>query len=70
MHRADDHHRPPPENRTLEDDWTVVTTSGRDAAHWEHAITVTRHGLWVLTAEDGGERMLSELGVPFGPLAD
>ncbi|WP_081684256.1 type I methionyl aminopeptidase [Granulicoccus phenolivorans] len=60
----------PPENRTLEDDWTVVTTSGRDAAHWEHAITVTRHGLWVLTAEDGGERMLSELGVPFGPLAD
>ena len=31
-------------------------------------MTVTGRGIWVLTAEDGGEAMLSELGVPFGPL--
>lgn len=59
-----------PDNITLADDWTVVTTSGKVAAHWEHAITVTKQGMWVLTAEDGGEKMLGELAIPFGPLAD
>lgn len=58
------------ENATLDDDWTVVTRDGSAAAHWEHAITATRGGVWVLTAEDGGEEMLGRLGVPFGPLAD
>ena len=58
------------ENTTLDDDWTVVTSDGSVAAHWEHAITVTKNGVWVLTAEDGGEAMLNHLGVPFGPLAD
>jgi methionyl aminopeptidase len=33
-------------------------------------MTVTRTGIWVLTAEDGGEEMLRSLGAPFGPLAD
>lgn len=55
---------------TLEDEWTVVTQDGSKAAHWEHTITVTQHGLWVLTAEDGGEAELAARGLPFGPLAD
>lgn len=59
-----------PTNRTLDDEWTVVTVDGSVSAHWEHTMTVTEHGIWVLTAEDGGEGMLAELGVPFGPLAD
>ena len=59
-----------PDNVTLEDEWTVVTLDRSVAAHWEHTITVTEHGVWVLTALDGGEEILNELGVPFGPLAD
>lgn len=59
-----------PDNHVLDDDWTVVTDDGRTAAHWEHTITVTEHGVWVLTAEDGGAEMLASLGVPCGPLAD
>lgn len=55
---------------TLDDEWTVVTKDGSDAAHWEHSITVTRQGLWVLTAPDGGEAELAARGLPFGPLAD
>lgn len=34
----------------LDDDWTVVTTDGRWAAHWEHTVAVTDEGPWVLTA--------------------
>lgn len=59
-----------PENDVLDDEWTVVTADGKWASHWEHTITVTQNGTWVLTAEDGGEQMLTELGVPFGPLSD
>jgi methionyl aminopeptidase len=59
-----------PENHVLADDWTVVTDDGQLAAHWEHTMTVTEGGIWVLTAEDGGEEMLAALGAPFGPLAD
>lgn len=55
---------------TLDDDWTVVTSDGSRAAHWEHTITVTRGGLWVLTAMDGGETELTARGLPFGPLSD
>ena len=55
---------------TLDDDWTVVTSDGSRAAHWEHTITVTRNGLWVLTAADGGQAELTARGLPFGPLAD
>jgi methionyl aminopeptidase len=40
--------------RTLEDGWTVVTTDGGRAAHWEHSVAVTPKGPWVLTALDGG----------------
>lgn len=39
---------------TLDDDWTVVTADGQQAAHWEHTVAVTPDGPWVLTAFDGG----------------
>jgi methionyl aminopeptidase len=50
----------------LEDEWTVATVDGSLAAHFEHTFTVTPEGTWVLTAVDGGEARLAELGVPFG----
>ncbi len=58
-----------PDNVVLDDDWTVVTRDKSPACHWEHTMTVTRNGIWVLTSEDGGEAMLSALGAPFGPVA-
>jgi methionyl aminopeptidase len=48
------------------DEWTVVTRDGSLAAHFEHTFTLTPNGAWVLTALDGGEARLTELGVPFG----
>lgn len=50
----------------LDDEWTIVTTDGSWAAHYEHTFTLTPTGAWVLTALDGGEQRLGELGVPFG----
>jgi len=50
----------------LDDDWTVVTSDGSWAAHFEHTFTLTPRGAWVLTALDGGESALAALGVPFG----
>lgn len=50
----------------LDDDWTVVTSDGSWAAHSEHTFVLTDTGAWVLTALDGGEARLTELGVPFG----
>lgn len=58
------------ETRVLPDDWTVSTEDGSLAAHFEHTFTLTRSGTWILTALDGGEARLGELGVPFGPLSD
>lgn len=55
-----------PDTRTLADDWTVVTTDGSWAAHYEHTFTLTDTGVWVLTAIDGGQSRLAELGVPYG----
>jgi methionyl aminopeptidase len=49
-----------------EDEWTVATRDGSLAAHFEHTFTLTPNGPWVLTALDGGEARLTELGVPFG----
>jgi len=54
------------ETEVLDDDWTVITTDGSWAAHFEHTFALTPNGLWVLTALDGGEEMLGTLGVPFG----
>jgi methionyl aminopeptidase len=56
-------------SKVLDDDWTVSTVDGSLAAHFEHTFTLTPNGAWILTALDGGEAKLSELGVPFGPLA-
>ena len=50
----------------LGDDWTVKTDDGSLAAHFEHSFTLTPQGAWILTALDGGEAKLAELGVPFG----
>lgn len=50
----------------LDDDWTIVTNDGSWAAHYEHSFTLTPEGAWILTALDGGEQRLAELGVPFG----
>ena len=47
-----------PATRTLDDDWTVVTLDGLQAAHWEHTVAVTPDGPWVLTALDGGAAQL------------
>ena len=50
----------------LDDDWTIVTADGSWSAHFEHTFTLTPNGAWILTALDGGEPKLAELGVPFG----
>jgi methionyl aminopeptidase len=39
------------DGRTLSDGWTVVTTDGSRAAHWEHTIAITADGPVVLTQE-------------------
>jgi len=46
-----------------EDDWTVATSDGKAAAHWEHSVAVHKDGIWVLTAEDGGKAGLAPLGI-------
>ena len=43
-----------PHTMVLDDDWTVVTTDGSWAAHFEHTVAITDDGPWVLTSEDGG----------------
>jgi methionyl aminopeptidase len=48
--------------RLLADDWTVVTTDGSLAAHFEHTVAITADGPWVLTAADGGESRASVAG--------
>lgn len=47
----------------LDDDWTVTTTDGSLASHWEHTVAITPEGPWVLTALDGGVARLRELGL-------
>lgn len=56
------------DNTVLEDDWTVVTLDRARAAHWEHSVAATSDGIVVLTALDGGQAMLAELGAPFASL--
>ncbi len=38
-----------PEVVTLADDWTVVTTDGNWASHWEHTVAITESGPQILT---------------------
>ncbi len=49
-----------------DDDWTISTSDGSWAAHFEHTFTVTPDGAWILTALDGGKAKLAELGVAYG----
>ena len=49
--------------RELEDGWTVVTTDGSHAAHWEHTVAILEDGISVLTAPDAGAERLAALGV-------
>ena len=35
--------------RTLSDNWTVVTTDGKNCAHFEHTIAITESGFEILT---------------------
>jgi len=51
-----------------EDGWTVATSDGSDAAHWEHSVAVHADGLWVLTAADGGAAGLAPFGVAPVPI--
>jgi len=39
--------------KTLKDDWTVVTSDGSLAAHFEHTIAITPEGPEILTVLDG-----------------
>ncbi|MBC7442337.1 MAG: type I methionyl aminopeptidase [Ramlibacter sp.] len=57
------------ETYTRDDDWTVATSDGLAAAHWEHSVAVHKDGIWVLTAEDGGAAALAPLGITPVPLA-
>ncbi|HEU4806866.1 MAG TPA: type I methionyl aminopeptidase [Homoserinimonas sp.] len=54
---------------TREDDWTVATSDGTAASHWEHSVAVHADGIWVLTAHDGGAGKLAPLGVTPVPIA-
>ena len=46
----------------LDDGWTVITTDGSRAAHFEHTIAITPEGPWVLTARE--EEKATEAGHP------
>jgi methionyl aminopeptidase len=52
-----------PETYVASDGWTVVTSDGRAASHWEHSVAVHRGGIWVLTAPDGGAADLAPYGI-------
>jgi len=49
------------ETDVLDDGWTVVTTDGTWAAHFEHTVAITADGPWVLTAADGGASGLAQV---------
>lgn len=56
------------ETFTREDEWTVATSDGTAASHWEHSVAVHADGIWVLTAHDGGASQLAPLGVTPVPI--
>ena len=57
------------ETYVRDDDWTVATSDGLAAAHWEHSVAVHKDGIWVLTAPDGGAAALAPFGITPVPLA-
>ncbi len=38
-----------PDVKTLDDDWTAVTTDGKLSAHFELSVAITEHGPWILS---------------------
>lgn len=56
------------DTKTLDDEWTVVTTDGSRASQWEHSVARHPGGIWVLTAPDGGASELEPLGVTPVPI--
>jgi methionyl aminopeptidase len=33
----------------LDDDWTIVTQDGKNSAHFEHTVVVTKDGYYITT---------------------
>ncbi|MDR6620945.1 type I methionyl aminopeptidase [Sinomonas atrocyanea] len=56
------------DTKTLDDEWTVVTTDGSRASQWEHSVARHSAGIWVLTAPDGGASELAPLGITPVPI--
>jgi methionyl aminopeptidase len=56
------------DTRIEPDGWTVRTTDGTRAAHWEHTVARTQGGVWVLTAADGGADGLKSQGLTPAPV--
>jgi methionyl aminopeptidase len=52
-----------------DDGWTVTMEDGGASAQWEHSVAVHEHGIWVLTAPDGGAAGLAPLGITPTPIA-
>lgn len=48
---------------TEDDQWTVRTMDGSDAAQWEHSIAILEDGISILTAPDGGAAGLAPYSV-------
>lgn len=48
---------------TEDDQWTVRTMDGSDAAQWEHSVAILDDGISILTAPDGGVAGLAPYGV-------
>lgn len=51
-----------------EDEWTIATSDGSSASHWEHSVAVHAGGIWVTTAHDGGAAELAPLGITPVPI--
>jgi methionyl aminopeptidase len=49
--------------QVLDDDWTVTTTDGGWASHWENTVAITDLGPWVMTELDGGVARLRAMGL-------
>ncbi|MDY5129054.1 type I methionyl aminopeptidase [Actinotignum urinale] len=56
------------ENYTLDDEWTVLSKDGSDAAHWESQVALHKGGIWVLNKPDGGAAKLATYGIEVAPL--
>jgi methionyl aminopeptidase len=50
-----------PDTVELADGWTVISRDGSVAVHVEHTVAFFDDGVWVTTAEDGGQDRLGDL---------